>query len=345
VRYVYHYNLPKSLESYSQEIGRAGRDGLPSTVELLAAPDDVPTLENFAYGDTPTPAALRGVLGEVLGAGDRFSLGLVDLSNRHDVRPLVLRTALTYLELLGVLRQGTPFYATYEVRLSVPLDQILGTFQGERAHFLADLFAASKQGRTWYTVHPDDVAAALGQDRARVVRALGYLEEQGWAELRLSDARQSYTRLDPAADPAALAAELERRFARREGQEVARVAQVLELVTNPGCQTNFLVGYFGERRPAPCGHCTVCETGQPRRLPPPDPLPPLPEALDWEWLRALQAAHPRALGEPRQAARFLCGLSSPALTQAKLTRHPLFGSLEARRFAEVLRECEAQASP
>jgi ATP-dependent DNA helicase RecQ len=66
VRYVYHYNLPKSLESYSQEIGRAGRDDQRSVVELFACEDDVPVLENFAYGDTPTEEALRGVVGEVL---------------------------------------------------------------------------------------------------------------------------------------------------------------------------------------------------------------------------------------------------------------------------------------
>src|SRR5439155_19520791 len=66
VRYVYHFNLPKSLESYSQEIGRAGRDGEESICELFVCPDDVPTLENFAYGDTPTPEALAGLLEEML---------------------------------------------------------------------------------------------------------------------------------------------------------------------------------------------------------------------------------------------------------------------------------------
>ena len=120
VRYVYHYNLPKSLESYSQEIGRAGRDGEPSTCELFACRDDVPTLENFAFGDTPTREALAGLLDDVLAHadGEQFAVSEYELSARHDVRPLVLKTILTYLELDGVLEQGTPFYAGYSVRPS-----------------------------------------------------------------------------------------------------------------------------------------------------------------------------------------------------------------------------------
>ncbi|MDQ3812975.1 MAG: RecQ family ATP-dependent DNA helicase [Armatimonadota bacterium] len=339
VRYVYHYNLPKGLESYSQEIGRAGRDGARSTVELFACPDDVPTLQNFAYGDTPTPYALSGLIHELLESGDEFDVSLTDLSNRHDLRLLVLRTALTYLELMGVLRQGTPFYAGYEIRLLVPLDEILAQFKGEPARFVAQLFEHAKKGRTWYGLNPDDAAAALGQERRRVVRALEYLEEHGWVELRASDVRQRYTRLRPQDDAETLADELLRRFLWREEQEIARIQQVLELVAHDGCQTNALVGYFGEERAAPCGHCTFCVTGQRQHLPPLRTLPPLPADLDVDELKELRRAHPDALGESRQVARFLCGLSSPALTKAKLPRHALFGALEERHFAEVLAWC------
>jgi ATP-dependent DNA helicase RecQ len=273
---------------------------------------------------------------ELLAAGMEFDVSLYELSNRHDLRPLVLRTLLTYLELMGVVRQGTPFYAGYEIRPLLPIPEIAAKFEGEPARFVSDLFAHAKAGRTWYALNPDDAAAALGQERRRVVRALEYLAEHGWAQLKTADVRQRYTRLRPSEDGAALAAELLSRCLRREAHEIARLQQVLDLVTHDGCQTNALVGYFGQAREAPCGHCTYCLTGHRQELPARQEPPPLPAALDVAAFRALRGAHPEALGEPRQSARFLCGLTSPALTRAKLSRHPLFGALEERRFGEVL---------
>ncbi len=346
VRYVYHYNLPKSLESYSQEIGRAGRDGKTSTVELLACPEDVPTLENFAYGDTPAEGSLRSLLDDLLGRGPSFDLSLYALSAEHDIRQLVLRTALTYLELDGVFHQGTPFYAGYEVQPLRPLSQIIGEFQGVHADFIRDLFGVARLGKIWYALNPDVAAETLNVDRRRVVRALEYLEEKQWALLKVADVRQRYTRgagdAGQKADAEALAFDLSSRFLRREQAEISRLGQVMALVTLDGCLSNALVAYFGETRTEPCGHCTFCLTGRAAVLPPTEPLPAPETLLDVSAWQTLRAQHPNALGDPRQAARFLCGLTSPALSRARLGRHPLNGKLETLRFADVLAWCAGE---
>jgi ATP-dependent DNA helicase RecQ len=336
VRYVYHYNLPKSLESYSQEIGRAGRDGAASIVELLACPDDLPVLENFAYGDTPTHESLSTLLADILSRESEIEIGLIDLSHRHDIRPLVVATALTYLELAGILRQLTPRYGAYLVRLAASPEEICGRFPGEPGRFIRALFEMAKKGRVWHTIRPAEAAESLLQPRERIVRALEYLEEEGLADVQARDLRHRFLRCRESPPLVELARELGARFGRREAQELARLQQVMCLITCAGCQTNALVGHFGEKRLSRCGHCSHCLTDAPQWMPPAKPVPAIASRVERAELEGLRRDHPDALGSPRQAARFLCGLSSPAATRARLGSHSLFGSLSEHRFDDVL---------
>ena len=343
VRYVYHLNLPKGLESYSQEIGRAGRDGAPSVCELYACRDDIPTLENFAFGDTPTREAVASLLEEIFAneVGAEFAVSEAQLSTRLDVRPLVLRTILTYLELDGLLRQGTPFYAGYSFRPTLgSFEDVFAGFDAPRADFLRRLVASGKTGRSWTSLDPEEAATTLGEQRPRIVAALAHLEERQLIELRAADARQRYTVLVRPSSAAELLDRLTDRFERREAAETERISRVVSLVTHDGCQVNQLVGYFGETRDTACGHCTFCLTGSAQQLSDVATSPALDHIVDRRQLDLLEAAHPQALGAPRQRSRFLCGITSPATSRAKLTRETLFGALADRRFADVLAWCE-----
>ncbi len=333
IRAVYHYNLPKGLESYMQEIGRAGRDDLPAVCEMLACADDVVTLENFSYGDTPDPESVAAITDELLGQGAEFDVSIYDLAQRHDVRDLVVKTLITYLELDGVLQSTGSFYSEFKFQPLRPSVEILAQFDADRAEFLRGVFASAKFGKTWFALDADAAARRLKQPRERIVAALNYLEERGDLIVEATGVRQSYRRLTLPRDRADLVESLAERFLEREANDVARVESVVSLAEHDGCVTGFLLDYFGESRQA-CGHCSGC-SGEPVR-PLARPEAWAPQAADVAVVRSLRAEGLSALATPRQMARFLCGISSPATTRAKLRQRKEFGMWNRRRFADVL---------
>jgi ATP-dependent DNA helicase RecQ len=60
VRFVAHVDLPKSLEAYYQETGRAGRDGLPAVAWMLHGAGDIPQLRRF-IDDSAAPAEQKRI--------------------------------------------------------------------------------------------------------------------------------------------------------------------------------------------------------------------------------------------------------------------------------------------
>jgi ATP-dependent DNA helicase RecQ len=349
IRYVYHYNLPKSLENYSQEVGRAGRDGLPAVCEMLFCLDDLNALENFAYGDLPTREGVGRLVEEVFSQGEEFDVGHHELAGLCDIRPLVVRTLLTYLELDGFLEGGTPFFSTCRFQPLRSSQEILGEFEGERRQFLERLLKFSKKGKTWFTIDLEAAAKALAAPRDRVVRALDYLAEKGWLKLEAAGTRHRYRRLRMPADLAATAGSLHARCEDRRRRELARLEEVVGLARQTECQVAALCKHFGEVRPGRCGHCTAClgATSSPpaagRPLPQVERTVAAPDEAILAQARAVRRENP-VLADPTAMARWLCGIGSPALTKAKLTSHPLFGALAEQPFAELLARLKSEAS-
>jgi ATP-dependent DNA helicase RecQ len=103
IRFVVHYQMPGSIEAYYQEIGRAGRDGLPSTCLLLFNYADKNTHDFFIDGSYPSMSVVREVYDALVSTGRKqIELSTTEIARRTDEKnEMAINSALYLLERAG----------------------------------------------------------------------------------------------------------------------------------------------------------------------------------------------------------------------------------------------------
>lgn len=330
VRSVVHYHPPASLESYVQESGRAGRDGLDSLSLVMLSPEDATAVENRIRASLPDLAALRGFFQSVAGRG-RHVVSFYEACSMHDLAEPVLARALFDLKRRGMAGEEGAGHKYYKVKPLFPLEEIqYGRLPDEVAHL------------AWLAAHRDgsveDAALALGMEWASAEAWLLDLMEGGEWKV---DLRQSAVllRVVDDVDAGAEASELHSRFVQGLERDLARWRECRAALTGSECLNRGLNMYFGFPEGHECGHCPSC-TGET----PGDVEASVPAPLSGEQrglLLELAGARKPALLRPGQMARFLLGLASPASMRARLWGHPLYGAMASHAWDDVWAEARA----
>jgi len=335
IRRVIHYDLPKSIENYSQEIGRSGRDGQTSLCEVLANRDNIHVLENFIYGDTPEKAAIQHVLELIKGnSGFIWEIKIVRLSNESNIRQLPLKTLLVYLAMKKIIRPRLTYFEEYSFKFNREQQTILDRFQNERRQFVDVVLTHCHTKKVWTTVDIPGILNSYATDRQRIIMALEYFEDQGWIELQPRQSIEVFDILTQAFEPQDLSEHVYRLFKNKEKIEIERIHQMVGFFESDACISKKLAGYFGEMLDMQrCGHCSHCNSGA-AKIEHTTTLKPLSE-YDFN---SVSEAYLAAVGKSHSTAnliKFLCGIHTPVFTRLKLKQLPSFGLLRHHPFLDV----------
>lgn len=336
IRRVIHHDLPKSIENYSQEIGRSGRDGKIAFCEVLANRDNINVLENFIYGDTPQKQDIVKLLQKIITHREPvWEFKFLSLSYEVNIRLLPLKTLLVYLELEGIIHPKYTRFEEYMFKYQLEPDDIINKFAGERRTFVQEIFRHCERKKVWTYVDMNELLQGHnGAVRERVIAALDYFSEKGWIELQSKQAIEGYDILKRDFSTDEVAEKMYQLFARKEQHEIQRIHNLIDFFESSSCLSKRLARYFGEEvEKNKCGHCSSCKDG-PAVIQHTTQLPPL-ETLDFHELTSQFMNLAQEDASVLHVTKFLCGISSPVYTKLKVRQLPHFGVLEKYPFLSV----------
>ncbi|WP_143692844.1 ATP-dependent DNA helicase RecQ [Vibrio rotiferianus] len=338
IRRVIHFDLPKSIENYAQEIGRAGRDGQRSECILLGNTSGLTVLENFVYGDTPEPSSINYVLEQIRENTPQWEVMALRLSRDSNIRQLPLKTLLVYLELAKVIEAKYSYFAEYRFKFLQDQSFILNQFQGERRQFVEAIFACSTKAKVWCQVDLEALWMNYQSERSRVVAALDYFHQNGWIELESKQLTDVYSVLPATQNQEAISQHLAELFQSKEQKDIERIHTMLNLFQSSDCLSYQLAHYFADHNaPTQCGHCSVCR-GQVASFPQLQQVQPELTHLS-AWVDEFVQLSPTVISNAA-VARFLCGISTPIIAQLKASKLRGYGSMANVSFALVLKQVE-----
>ena len=274
VRLVVHYDLPEDVESYYQEMGRAGRDGKVSAALLFHSEKETRRLRESTAMQYPPTEFLRQVYQSVceylqipIGAEpfQYYPFQFPEFCQRFSLPPLPASYALRRLAedgfwtlTEGVFRLSQVCFTTVPARL----EDIRKSHPRESAIATSILRLYSGIFVQKVPVKETDIARKTGlstEDVKAGLRCLHRLQIIEYTEA--ADTPELFFR-HCRADSRHLIINTERLHQLRQAHEVRTEAMIQLATQKETCRQVLIRRYFGEANEAPCGNCDVCLSGK-----------------------------------------------------------------------------------